>query len=106
MTIFSKENLNIRPVEFGDPNCAPVFVTRSRSAAYAYKYEGFTFLLRSGGRYFVTVTPAYPEHAWQPYEPVLVIPEDAAIRVQLVRGADYAPTPAEATAAGRLAFTC
>jgi hypothetical protein len=106
VTIFSKENLNIRPADFGDPTCPPVFVTRSRKAAYQYRYDGFTFLLRSGGRYFVTVTPQHPERAWQPYQPVLVVPEDAGIRIQVNRGQAYDLEPGERTAAGSLAFTC
>jgi hypothetical protein len=106
VTIFSKENLGIRPADFGDPKCPPVTVRQAPKAAYRYRYDGFTFLLRSGGKYFVTVTPQHPEQAWDQGQPVLVVPEDAGVRVQVGRGLDYDRRPGEQTAAGRLAFTC
>jgi hypothetical protein len=106
VTIFSKDNLGIRPADFGDPTCPPVIVTQSPKAAYRYRYDGFTFLLRSGGRYFVTVTPQHPERAWGTGQPVLIVPEDAGVRVQVNRGQDYEVRPGEKTAAGSLAFTC
>ena len=106
VTIFSKENLGIRARDFGDPSCPLVATTRSPKAAYRYQYDGLTLLLRSGGKYFVTATPPPKEREWQTWWPVLVVPEDAGIRVQVSRGQNYDPTPAEQTAAGRLAFTC
>jgi hypothetical protein len=106
VTIFSKENLGIRARDFGDPKCPLVQTTPTPKAAYRYRYDGLTLLLRSGGKYFVTATPPAKERAWQAWWPVLVVPEDAGIRVQVSRGQNYDLTPAEQTAAGRLAFTC
>jgi hypothetical protein len=36
---------------------------------------------------------------------VFVIPDDSDVRIQLTRGADYAPS-VESTAKGQLTFTC
>ena len=106
VTIFSKENLGIAASDFGDPTCPVVVMTQSRKAAYRYRYDGLTLLVRNGGRYFVTGTPASKETAWVSWWPVIVVPEDAGVRVQVSRGQDYDLQPGEQTAAGRLAFTC
>ena len=106
VTLFSKENLGIRASDFGDPTCPIVLMTQSPKAAYRYRYDGLTLLLRSGGKYFVTGTPLGNQEAWEKSWPVLVVPEDAGVRVQVSRGQNYDLTPRERTAAGRLGFTC
>lgn len=106
VTIFSKENLGIQARDFGDPGCPVVSTTKLPKAAYRYRYDGLTLLLRSGGRYFVTGTPDTKDRAWVTWWPVLVVPEDAGVRVQVARGQNYDLQPGERTAAGHLAFTC
>jgi hypothetical protein len=106
VTVFSKENLGIAARDFGDPTCPLVFMTQSRKAAYRYRYDGLTLLVRSGGKYFVTATPPPKERAWESWWPVLIVAEDAGVRVQVRRGESYDLRPGERTAAGRLAFTC
>jgi len=106
VTIFSKENLGIAASDFGDPACPLVVMTQSRKASYRYRYDGLTLLVRSGGKYFVTATPPDKEQAWESWWPVLVVPEDAGVRVQVSRGRNYDLQPGEQAAAGHLAFTC
>jgi hypothetical protein len=117
VTLFSKQNLNInplapgggvpQPVEHGG-GCPKLAVAKARTGAYPFSYRGFTLLVRSDGKYFLTPTPVDPrDPAWDPEnDAVFVIPDDSNIRVELTRGADYAPNPVEETAKGSLAFTC
>jgi len=113
VTIFSKTNLNIKPSDYaGDTRnvaCDGPFVKQSPKADYRYRYDGFTLLLRSDGKYFVTPTPTeqtwYPPTPSQP-DPVLVLPDDNSIRIELQRGATYPAHTVEATAAGPLTMSC
>jgi hypothetical protein len=106
VTIFSKQNLNIDPTAegSGDQLCPPVYASRSRNGDYPYRYTGFTLLVRSGGKYFVT--PA--ERIWNPLtDAVFVLPDDGSIRVQLMRGGSYPAKLLEGTVRPRRpAFTC
>jgi hypothetical protein len=107
VTIFSKVDLNINPDSYGG-TAAPcvIFVQKAAKSAYPYKYIGFTLLVRSAGNYFVT--PAPDHKPWNPTaDPVLVIPDNDSIRVELQTGLAYPSRPVERTASGRgLAFTC
>lgn len=54
----------------------------------------------------MTPTPTDKQTAWNPVDDaVFVIPDDHDVRVQLTRGADYAPA-VESTAKGQVGFTC
>ena len=51
-------------------------------------------------------TPTDKQTAWTPAnDAVFIIPDGNDVRIQLTRGADYAPS-VESTAKGQLAFTC
>jgi hypothetical protein len=115
VTIFSKEPLNIdplapgggvqQPVQHGG-GCAEIVVDKLKGGTYTRRYDGFTLLVRSGDKYFVTPTPTDNHTAWDPADDaVFIIPDDNDVRIQLTRGADYAPA-VESTAKGQLAFTC
>jgi hypothetical protein len=116
VAIFSKENLDIHPLEPGGGvpqpvqhggGCALLTVQKFREGAYRFAYRGFTLLLQSGGNYFLTPTPLKPKTPWEPADDsVFVIPADSNVRVQLTRGVDYAGNPTEATASKHLYFTC
>jgi hypothetical protein len=110
VTIFSKQNLDINPLAPGGGavhDCAPLRVEKLRTGAYRYAYSGFTMLVRSGDKYFLTPTPVNPRTPWDPaLNAVFVIPDDDNVRIQLTRGADYVVNPTERTAKGSLAFTC
>jgi hypothetical protein len=98
VTIFSKQNLNIDPNTpgAGTPQCSPVEVSRSRRGDYPYAYSGFTLLVHSGGKYFVTPS----EDVWNAQtDAVFVLPDDGNIRVQLMRGESYPAKLLEGTAA-------
>jgi hypothetical protein len=99
--IFSKEGLHVTPGEFPG---ACVTVTRSSSADYRYHYSGLSLLVRSGDKYFVTPTPT--KGRWSRGDRVLVIPDSAGIRIEVAPGPARDARPAEATAAGSLAFAC
>jgi hypothetical protein len=115
VTIFSKEPLNIDPLAVGGGvqqsvqhggGCAEIIVTKLHGGAYSRRYDGFTLLIRSGDKYFVTPTPTDKQTAWNSVDDaVFIIPDDNGVRIQLTRGADYAPT-VESTAKGQLGFTC
>jgi hypothetical protein len=108
VTVFSKVGLNISPSRYGGA-AAPcvVVVERSAGSGYPYEYDGFTLLVRSGGKYFVTPTPV-PPSPWNPTaDPVLVLPDDESIRIELQTGRDYPHRPVEKLASGaQPAFTC
>jgi hypothetical protein len=115
VTIFSKEPLNIdplapgggvqQPVQHGG-GCAEITVDTLHGGVYRRRYDGFTLLIRSGDKYFLTPTPTDKQTAWTPADDaVFIIPDDNDVRIQLTRGADYAPS-VESTAKGQLAFTC
>lgn len=115
VTIFSKENLNIDALAPGAGTagkgthgaCQALTVQKRRKGAYPYSYSGFTLLIRSGDRYFLTPTPANPKIPWKPeLDSIFVIPDDGSVRVELARGADYAVNSVESTAKGQLAFDC
>ena len=109
VTIFSKQNLNIRPADYGpDPRCPLVFASRNPRSDYPYGYSGFTLLLRNAGDWYLTPTPqgqgisvdaarrAGADHPRQRRRPDRARP-----------GAHYPVKPLEGTiAAGRPAFTC
>lgn len=115
VTIFSKESLNISPLAPGSGvqqpvqpggGCAEIIVSKLHGGAYSRRYDGFTLLVRSGDKYFVTPTPTDKQTAWDPVnDAVFIIPDDNDVRIQLTRGADYAPA-VESTAKGQLGFTC
>jgi hypothetical protein len=104
-TIFSNRNLDINPNRYYR-GCSDLVVSKLRGGAYSYRYSGLTLLLRSGGKYFLTPTPG----SYTPWraedDAVLIVPEDESMRVEFQRGSGYNRRPVEATAAGRLAFTC
>jgi hypothetical protein len=115
VTIFSKEPLNIdplapgggvqQPVQHGG-GCSEIVVDKLHGGAYSRRYSGFTLLVRSGEKYFLTPTPTDKQTAWDPADDsVFIIPDDNDVRIQLTRGADYAPS-VESTAKGQLAFAC
>jgi len=117
VTVFSKENLNINPLAPGGGvpqpvahggGCPKLTVAKARTGAFPFSYRGFTLLVRSDGKYFLTPTPVDPRFpSWDPEnDAIFVIPDDDNIRVELTRGAGYAPNPVEQTAKGQLAFTC
>jgi uncharacterized membrane protein len=115
VTIFSKESLNIDPLAQGGgvvqpvqsgAGCGEITVQKLTGGAYSRRYDGFTLLIRSGDKYFLTPTPTDKQTAWDPVnDSIFIIPDDDNVRIQLTRGADYA-APVEATAAGQLGFTC
>jgi hypothetical protein len=115
VTVFSKEPLNINPLGPGGGvqqpvqpggGCAEIIVDKLHGGAYTRSYSGFTLLIRSGDKYFLTPTPIDKNTAWDPdNDSVFIIPDDGNVRIQLTRGADYAPA-VESTAKGQLAFTC
>jgi len=107
VTIFSKQNLNIDPRSYGTDTTCPAVRTLTRPHTdYPFVYRGFTLLLRNGGDYFLTPTPA--GGTWGPLrEPILIVPDDDTIRVELERGDDYPVQPLEQTISGALpVFTC
>lgn len=116
VAIFSKENLDIRPLGPGGGvvqgeahgKCASIMVKEFPKGAYPYSYSGFTLLLQSGGNYFLTPTPVDPRHpGWDPVnDSVFVISADSNARVQLTRGVHYVVNPGEAVASKHLAFAC
>jgi hypothetical protein len=81
-----------------------VFAFHSRTGDYPYRYTGFTLLIRSGDKYFVT--PA--ERLWNPLtDAVFILPDDGSIRIQLMRGSSYPAELLEGTARPiRPLFTC
>lgn len=104
-TIFSNRDLDINPKRYYQ-GCSDLVVSKLPRGAYRYRYGGLTLLLRSGGKYFLTPTPA-SDTPWRAEDDaVLIIPDDQNIRVELQRGSDYNRRPIEKTAAGQLAFTC
>lgn len=63
-----------------------------RGGAYTRRYDGFTLLIRSGDKYFVTPTPTDKQTAWDPVDDaVFIIPDDNEVRMQLTRGAAMPP---------------
>jgi hypothetical protein len=118
VTVFSKESLDIDPNAPGagqqqpvkDGGCPAIGLTTYKQGEYRYAYSGFTLLVRSDGKYFLTPTPVNPrlEH-WDPaVDAVFVIPDDADVRVEFTRGTTYPTHQVESTAsgAGSLPFTC
>jgi hypothetical protein len=115
VTIFSKEPLNIDPLAPGGGvpqpvqqggGCGEITVKKLHGGVYKRRYDGFTLLIRSGDKYFLTPTPTDNQTAWSSSnDSVFIIPDDNSVRIQLARGADYAPA-VESTAKGQLAFTC
>jgi hypothetical protein len=115
VTIFSKEPLNIDPLAQGGGvpqpvqpggGCPEITVKELHGGAYSRRYDGFTMLIRSGDKYFLTPTPIDKNTAWRPADDsVFIITDDNDVRIQLTRGADYAPR-VESTASGPLGFTC
>jgi hypothetical protein len=110
VTIFSKKDLGIHPLAQGSGGggrCAVIRIHHSRTGAYPFAYRGFTFLLQSGGNYFVTPTGNDPQTPWDAsLDSVFVIPADGDTRIALTRGPDYARNALDETARGHLAFTC
>lgn len=110
VTIFSKKDLNIRPLAQGSGGggkCAVIRIQHSRTGAYPFVYRGFTFLLQSGGNYFVTPTGNDPQTPWDAsLDSVFVIPADSDTRIALTRGPDYPRVALGEAAQGHLAFTC
>ncbi len=109
VTIFSKQNLNIKPADYGpDPRCPLVFASRNPRSDYPYSYSGFTLLLRNAGDWYLTPTPQGQGSPWTPLgEPVLIIPDNDAVRIELDRGLGYPVKPLEGTiAVSAPAFTC
>lgn len=118
VTVFSKESLDIDPNAPGagqqlpikNGGCAAIQLTTYKQGEYRYAYSGFTLLVRSDGKYFLTPTPVNPK--LQPWDPALdsvfVIPDDGNVRVEFTRGATYPTHEVESTAsgAGSLPFTC
>jgi hypothetical protein len=108
VTVFSKQRLNIDPSAPGsgnDKGCESLTAHHATAGAYPYLYSGFTLLVKSGDKYFLTPTP--PSGPWQPgLADVYVIPDDDNVRIQVARGADYVVNPVEETAKRQLAFTC
>ena len=106
--IFSKVDLGIDtkgPGSGARRDCEAIQVTRSKGSAYPFEYRGFTLLVHSAGRYFLTATETFGH--WDPrFDSVFVLDDDANIRVQLERGVEYHDKEAESTFAGRPAFTC
>lgn len=101
-TVFSKEGLNIDPLGAGSgvvENCPVLTVSRAKGSGYPYRYDGFTLLIRSGGKYFLTPTP--PDGVWDARnDGVFILNDDSSIRVELSRGSAYLPKKAvEGTAA-------
>jgi hypothetical protein len=104
VTIFSKQNLNITPGDYGESGCSMVFASKRPRSDYPYTYRGFTLLLRNGGDWYVTPTP---DLTWAPYrEPVLIIPDDDSVRVELERGQDYPVKPLEGTISASSSAVC
>ncbi len=69
--------------------------------------SGFTFLLQSGGNYFVTPTGGDPRTHWDASrDSVFIFPVDSDTRIALTRGSDYARNALNEAAKGHLAFTC
>ena len=98
--IFSKAGLNI--VQSTYPETC-IRTTENPLALYRYRYDTFTLLLRSGGKYFLTPTP---NHGQWDAGPILILPDNDNIRLEITRGPDYATTPGDRTATGQLPFTC
>jgi hypothetical protein len=115
VTVFSKEPLNINPLGPGGGvlqgashggGCPEILVAKLRGGEYTRSYSGFTLLIRSGNKYFLTPTPIDKNTAWEAdRDSVFIIPDDNDVRIELTRGVDYAPS-VESTAKGQLAFTC
>ena len=110
VTIFSKKDLGIRPLAEGAGGagrCAVIRVQRSHTGDYPFVYRGFTFLLQSGGNYFVTPTGGDSGTPWDASrDAVFVIPADSDTRIALTRGPDYKRNALDEAANGHLAFTC
>jgi hypothetical protein len=91
--VFSKEGLNIDPQAEGSgvfEGCSVLSVSRAKGSGYPYSYAGFTLLIRSGDKYFLTPTP--PNGKWDATnDSVFILPDDPNIRVQLTRGSAYHP---------------
>jgi hypothetical protein len=115
VTVFSKESLNINPLGPGGGvpqpvqpggGCAEIIVDKLHGGAYSRSYSGFTLLIRSGDKYFLTPTPIDRNTVWDPEnDSIFIIPDDGDVRIELTRGADYAPQ-VESTATPPPAFTC
>jgi hypothetical protein len=108
-TVFSRESLNIDPTAQGSGAtgaCPVLHVTLSRAGAFPYRYDGFTLLIRSDGKYFLTPTPT--DGVWNPrFDSVFVLPDNTKIRVDLTRGRTYPAHEPEGIAQGSsLPFTC
>jgi hypothetical protein len=110
VTIYSKKDLAIHPLAPGSGaggKCAVLRVQHFRTGAYRFAYSGFTFLLQSGGNYFVTPTGGDPRTHWDASrDSVFIIPVDSDTRIALTRGSDYARNALDEAAQGHLAFTC
>ncbi|MGZ8688298.1 MAG: hypothetical protein ACXWZP_07705, partial [Gaiellaceae bacterium] len=108
-TVFSRDNLNIDPLAEGSGavnGCPALAVTKARSGAYRYRYGGFILLVHTGGKYFLTPTPAGA--AWDARnDSIFVLPDDASIRIELTRGEQYPAKLLEGTISPlQPAFTC
>lgn len=103
--VLSKVDLNIDLVASGTEACPAMQLTRTKRAAYGFEYVGFTLLARSGGKYFLTPTG---DGVWDVSHPIFILPDDDAIRIELIRGFSYVPEALESTFAGpqRPPFTC
>ncbi len=117
VTVFSKESLDIDPAApgAGQPQpvpkgggCPSIVIRTYRDGEYRYAYSGFTLLVRSDHRYFLTPTPVNPKaQGWDAtLDDVYVIPDDGDVRIQLARGATYPTHETESLASGgSLPFT-
>jgi hypothetical protein len=89
--------------------CEAIDATQSRKSIYRYRYAGFTLLAHRAGKYFVTPTPKGVDAPWDPSNSaVFILPDDGAIRIELLRGSGYRDESVESTFAGaaRPAFAC